>query len=114
MANPGLKIVFAGTPEFAARHLQVLLDDGLHQVLAVYTQPDRPAGRGKKLQASPVKEIALSAGLDIQQPATLKAAGAQATLAAYGADLMIVVAYGLLLPAAVLAIPRLGCVNVHA
>lgn len=112
-SSNGLKIVFAGTPEFAAHHLQALLNSH-HQVAAVYTQPDRPAGRGKKLQASPVKEIALNAGLEVQQPLTLKDPEAQATLAAYNADLMVVVAYGLLLPAAVLAIPRLGCVNVHA
>lgn len=109
----GLKIVFAGTPEFAARHLQALLQSS-HQVVAVYTQPDRPAGRGKKLQASPVKEMAIAAGIDVQQPVSLKTPEAQATLAANGADVMVVVAYGLLLPAAVLSLPRFGCINVHA
>lgn len=111
--DAGLKIIFAGTPEFAARHLQALLQSP-HRVVAVYTQPDRPAGRGKKLQASPVKEMALAAGIEVQQPISLKTPEAQATLAAYQADVMIVVAYGLLLPAAVLALPRSGCLNVHA
>ncbi len=113
MANTGLKIIFAGTPDFAARHLQALLHSN-HQIVAVYTQPDRPAGRGKKLQASAVKELAQTAGVEVQQPVSLKTAEAQATLAAYEADVMIVVAYGLLLPAAVLALPRFGCINVHA
>ncbi|MBI2381818.1 MAG: methionyl-tRNA formyltransferase [Gammaproteobacteria bacterium] len=107
-----LRIVFAGTPEFAALHLQALLDAG-HSVVAVYTQPDRPAGRGQKLQPSPVKALALEHGLPVRQPASLKAPEAQAELAAFAPDLMIVVAYGLLLPQAVLDIPRLGCVNVH-
>lgn len=111
--DDGLKIIFAGTPEFAARHLTALLQSP-HRVLAVYTQPDRPAGRGKKLQASPVKEAALAAGVEVQQPLSLKAPEAQATLAAYGADVMVVVAYGLLLPASVLESPRFGCINVHA
>jgi methionyl-tRNA formyltransferase len=111
--DKGLKIIFAGTPDFAARHLQALLHSE-HHVAAVYTQPDRPAGRGKKLQASPVKTLALEAGIDIQQPLSLKNPDAQTVLAAYGADLMIVVAYGLLLPAAVLDLPRFGCINVHA
>jgi methionyl-tRNA formyltransferase len=110
--DKGLKIIFAGTPDFAARHLQALLH-GDHDVVAVYTQPDRPAGRGKKLQASSVKEVAMAAGIEVQQPLSLKDPEAQATLAAYRADVMIVVAYGLLLPAAVLAMPRLGCINVH-
>lgn len=111
--DKGLKIIFAGTPEFAARHLRALLQSE-HQVVAVYTQPDRPAGRGKKLQASPVKELAQAAGIDVQQPLSLKNSEAQERLAAYNADLMIVVAYGLLLPAAVLETPRFGCINVHA
>lgn len=109
----GLKIVFAGTPDFAAAHLQALLRSP-HQVVAVYTQPDRPAGRGKKFQASPVKELATQAGLPVEQPASLKQPEAQAALAGYAADIMVVVAYGLLLPKAVLEIPRLGCINVHA
>lgn len=108
-----LRIIFAGTPDFAAVHLQALLASH-HQVVAVYTQPDRPAGRGKKLQASPVKQLAVSAGLSVAQPLSLKDPDAQAQLATYDADLMIVVAYGLLLPTAVLQAPRLGCINVHA
>lgn len=108
-----MRIIFAGTPDFAACHLQALLDDNQHQVIAVYTQPDRPAGRGKKLQASAVKELALRNQLSVEQPESLKAESAQRQLAAYQADLMVVVAYGLLLPQAVLDIPRLGCVNVH-
>lgn len=107
-----LKIIFAGTPDFAARHLQALLDAG-HQVVAVYTQPDRPAGRGQQLQASPVKQLALQHQLPVYQPKSLKKAPAQQELAALNADLMIVVAYGLILPKVVLATPRLGCINVH-
>lgn len=108
-----LKLVFAGTPDFAAAHLQALLDAG-QQVCAVYTQPDRAAGRGKKLQASPVKQVALANDLPVLQPPTLRNEQAQAELAALNADLMVVVAYGLLLPQAVLDTPRLGCINVHA
>ena len=107
-----MRIIFAGTPDFAARHLQALLN-AQHQVVAVYTQPDRPAGRGKKLQASAVKTLALQHGLPVEQPASLKNADDQARLAAYQADIMVVVAYGLLLPQAVLDTPRLGCINVH-
>ncbi len=107
-----LNIIFAGTPDFAARHLQALLDSE-HQVVAVYTQPDRPAGRGKKLTPSPVKITAEQAGIPVLQPASLRDADAQHTLAAFNADIMVVVAYGLILPAAVLAAPRLGCINVH-
>lgn len=108
-----LRVVFAGTPDFAAASLRALLHSH-HEVVAVYTQPDRPAGRGRKLTPSPVKTLALEHSLDVYQPATLKDAGAQAALAALNADVMVVVAYGLLLPRAVLEIPRLGCVNVHA
>nr|WP_304638584.1 methionyl-tRNA formyltransferase [Pseudomonas sp.] len=108
-----LRIVFAGTPDFAAAHLQALLDAGVTPV-AVYTQPDRPAGRGQKLAASPVKQLALAHGLPIHQPITLRDADAQAELAALEPDLMVVVAYGLILPQAVLDIPRLGCINSHA
>ena len=107
------KILFAGTPDFAASHLQALIDAGF-DVVAVYTQPDRPAGRGRKLQASPVKHIALEANIPVFQPLSLREKAAQAELAALEADLMIVVAYGLILPQAVLDTPRLGCVNVHA
>ncbi len=112
MSDRGLRIVFAGTPAFAAHHLQALLDSR-HQLVAVYTQPDRPAGRGKKLQPSPVKALALAHDLPVYQPLSLKDPAAQAELAALDADLMVVVAYGLLLPKAVLDTPRLGCVNVH-
>ncbi len=112
MTEP-LRIVFAGTPEFAARHLQALLDAG-HPVIAVYTQPDRPAGRGQKLMPSPVKQLALQYGLPVLQPATLRDPAAQAELAALQPDLLLVVAYGLILPQTVLDIPRLGCINSHA
>lgn len=110
--SDSLKIVFAGTPDFAARHLAALLSSH-HEVVAVYTQPDRPAGRGKKLTASPVKLLAQEHGIPVYQPASLKAEEAQQELAAIGADIMVVVAYGLLLPKAVLDTPRLGCINVH-
>lgn len=111
--NQGLRIIFAGTPEFAARHLSVLLGSG-HQVIAVYSQPDRAAGRGKKLSASPVKELALANNIPVYQPVNFKTPDAIAELAALEADLMVVVAYGLILPKAVLDAPRLGCINVHA
>ncbi|WP_429162493.1 methionyl-tRNA formyltransferase [Aeromonas media] len=107
-----LKLIFAGTPDFAARHLAALLSSD-HEVIAVYTQPDKPAGRGQKLTASPVKELALAHDLPVYQPASLRNEEAQAELAALGADLMVVVAYGLILPKAVLDTPRLGCLNVH-
>jgi methionyl-tRNA formyltransferase len=110
--NP-MRIVFAGTPEFAAEHLKALLDSP-HDVVAVYTQPDRPAGRGQKLMPSPVKQLAALHGIPVLQPPTLRAAEAQAELAALAPDLMVVVAYGLILPQAVLDIPRLGCINSHA
>ncbi|KIL02868.1 methionyl-tRNA formyltransferase [Stutzerimonas stutzeri] len=108
-----MRIVFAGTPEFAAQHLEALLQAG-YQVVAVYTQPDRPAGRGQKLMPSPVKQLALQHGLPVMQPATLRDAEAQHALAALQPDLMVVVAYGLILPQAVLDTPRLGCINSHA
>lgn len=108
-----MRIVFAGTPEFAARHLQALLD-AKRQVVAVYTQPDRPAGRGQKLMPSPVKQLALQHEIAVYQPRTLRDPAAQAELAGLQADLMIVVAYGLILPQAVLDMPRLGCINSHA
>lgn len=106
-------IIFAGTPDFAAVHLSALLNAGVN-ISAVYTQPDRPAGRGRKLQASPVKKVALSADIPVHQPLSLRDPDAQAALAALKPDLMIVVAYGLILPQIVLDTPRLGCVNVHA
>ncbi len=114
MAATSQKLVFAGTPEFAAQHLKALLDDGHHDIVAVYTQPDRPAGRGKKPRPSPVKQLAEQAGIRVYQPLNFKDQADRDALAALGADLMIVVAYGLILPQAVLDIPRLGCVNVHA
>ncbi|ENA33395.1 MULTISPECIES: methionyl-tRNA formyltransferase [Pseudomonas] len=112
MTQP-LRIVFAGTPEFAARHLHALLRVG-YSIAAVYTQPDRPAGRGQKLAMSPVKQLAESHNIPVYQPQTLRNADAQAELAALKPDLLIVVAYGLILPQAVLDIPRLGCINSHA
>ena len=112
MSDP-LKIIFAGTPDFAASALESLLTTP-HQVVAVYTQPDRPAGRGRKLQPSPVKRLALEHGIEVRQPEKLKDPQDQEALAALGADLMVVVAYGLLLPQAVLDAPRLGCINIHA
>ncbi|RUO23154.1 methionyl-tRNA formyltransferase [Aliidiomarina iranensis] len=108
-----MRIIFAGTPDFAARHLQALLEAHDLDVVAVYTQPDRPAGRGKKLQASAVKQLALTHDIPVCQPASLKTPEAQAELQSWQADAMVVVAYGLILPPAVLTIPRLGCVNVH-
>jgi methionyl-tRNA formyltransferase len=108
-----MRIVFAGTPEFAAQHLQALLD-AKREVVAVYTQPDRPAGRGQKLMPSPVKQLALQHDIPVYQPQTLRDPTAQAELASLQADLMVVVAYGLILPQAVLDLPRLGCINSHA
>ncbi|ASK67395.1 methionyl-tRNA formyltransferase [Shewanella bicestrii] len=107
-----LNIIFAGTPDFAARHLQALINSD-HNVIAVYTQPDRPAGRGKKLTASPVKELAVSHDIPVYQPGSLRKEPAQQELAALNADIMVVVAYGLILPKVVLDTPRLGCINVH-
>ncbi|CAE6880286.1 10-formyltetrahydrofolate:L-methionyl-tRNA(fMet) N-formyltransferase [Pseudomonas marincola] len=108
-----LRIVFAGTPEFAAEHLKALLGTS-HRIVAVYTQPDRPAGRGQKLMPSPVKQLALEHDIPVYQPQTLRDADAQAELASLQADLMVVVAYGLILPQVVLDTPRLGCINSHA
>ncbi|QLD33999.1 methionyl-tRNA formyltransferase [Mannheimia varigena] len=107
-----LNIIFAGTPDFAAQHLQALLESE-HNVIAVYTQPDKPAGRGKKLQASPVKQLAESHNIPVFQPKSLRNAEAQAELQALNADVMVVVAYGLILPEAVLNAPKYGCLNVH-
>lgn len=106
-----MKIIFAGTPDFAATHLQALIRQ--HDIVAVYTQPDRPAGRGKKLTASPVKLLAAQNNLDIYQPQSLKDAEQQAILARLQADIMVVVAYGLILPQVILDTPKLGCINVH-
>lgn len=108
-----VRILYAGTPDFAVPPLTALLQAG-YQVAAVYTQPDRPAGRGQQLTLSPVKQAALAAGLPVYQPSSLKQSDAIAELAALRPDLLVVAAYGLLLPPAVLNIPRLGCVNIHA
>jgi len=107
-----LNIVFAGTPDFAAKHLNALIESEFN-VVAVYTQPDRPAGRGKKLTASAVKQLAVEHQLPVYQPENFKSDEAVAELAALNADIMIVVAYGLILPTIVLETPRLGCLNVH-
>jgi len=109
-----LRLIFAGTPEFAATSLAALLRDGRHEVCTVYTQPDRPAGRGRKLTPSAVKTLALEHGLEVRQPPTLKDPAETDHLHGLRADLLIVVAYGLLLPSAVLEATRLGAVNVHA
>lgn len=108
-----MRIIFAGTPEFAQYHLQALLDSE-HDVVAVYTQPDRKAGRGKKLQASPVKALAVEHDITVHQPLSLKDDAELETLKSYNADLMVVVAYGMLLPQNVLDAPANGCINVHA
>jgi methionyl-tRNA formyltransferase len=108
-----MKLIFAGTPEFAVPALAALIAAG-HEIVLVLTQPDRPAGRGMKLKASPVKELALQHRFPVYQPETLKTVQNQAPLAAVQADAMIVAAYGLILPAAVLDLPRHGCLNIHA
>ncbi len=107
------RIIFAGTPDFAVPPLRALLASP-YELVGVYTQPDRPAGRGRKLRPSPVKEVAVDAGIPVFQPANFKDPADVAQLAALAGDLMVVVAYGLLLPEAVLDAPRLGCVNIHA
>jgi methionyl-tRNA formyltransferase len=107
-----VKIIFAGTPHFAAGALAALLKE--HQILAVLTQPDRPSGRGMQLTASPVKQLALQYGLTVLQPESLKTEQAQQEIAALDADVMVVAAYGLILPKAVLELPRYGCLNIHA
>ncbi|RLK47155.1 methionyl-tRNA formyltransferase [Alkalispirillum mobile] len=113
MSTTPPRLVFAGTPDFAVPSLQALLDAG-HRPLAVYTQPDRRAGRGRKPRPSPVKALALAHDLPVHQPQSLRDPAAQAELAALQPDLMVVIAYGLILPEAALQIPRLGCVNLHA
>lgn len=109
----GLKMIFAGTPDFAVPALQALIDSR-HQVTLVLTQPDRPAGRGMKLKASPVKELAQKQGIAVFQPESLKDPEAQARIAAEDADVMIVAAYGLIIPTVILRMPRKGCYNIHA
>ncbi|WP_394173081.1 methionyl-tRNA formyltransferase [Thalassotalea litorea] len=111
MSSP-LKIIFAGTPDFAARHLQGLIDSE-HEIVAVYCPQDKPSGRGKKLTPCAVKQLALTHELPVEQPKNFKDASDQHKLASYQADVMVVVAYGLLLPKVILDTPRLGCINVH-
>jgi methionyl-tRNA formyltransferase len=107
------RIVFAGTPEFSVAALDALHSAG-HRVVAVYTQPDRPAGRGRTLSASPVKRRAMELGLPVEQPATLRSPESMAGFLAHDPELMVVVAYGLILPQSILDVPRLGCLNIHA
>ncbi len=110
--SDSLRIIFAGTPDFAARHLDALLSSE-HQIVGVFTQPDRPAGRGKKLMPGPVKVLAEKHNIPVFQPASLRQAENQQLVADLNADVMVVVAYGLILPKAALSLPRLGCINVH-
>lgn len=110
--SDALNIIFAGTPDFAARHLDALLSSQ-HNIVGVFTQPDRPSGRGKKLTPSPVKQLALAHDLPVFQPGSLRPEDNQQLVAGLNADVMVVVAYGLILPATVLQMPRLGCINVH-
>jgi methionyl-tRNA formyltransferase len=107
-----LRIAFAGTPQFAVPALRMLLASG-HRIVGVLTQPDRPAGRGQQLRSSPVKLLAAEHGLPVAQPPTLKTSEGRADLERWAPDLLVVVAYGLILPAAVLGLPRLGCLNIH-
>ena len=113
MADPTLRLAFAGTPEFAAVALDAIVDAGF-EVALVLTQPDRPSGRGMKLQPSAVKQRALVHGLAVDQPERLRSESERAALAACAVDVLVVAAYGLILPAQVLALPRLGCINIHA
>jgi len=108
-----LKIIFAGTPEFAVPALAALIEAG-HEIVMVLTQPDRPAGRGMKLKASPVKILAEQHGLQVFQPETLKDVAVQAQIETVNADVMIVAAYGLIIPTVVLNMPKFGCYNIHA
>ena len=112
-SRPPLRLIFAGTPDFAAEALHALIRSP-HEIVAVYTQPDRPAGRGRKLTPSPVKQLALQHQLTVLQPISLKTAEAAAQLRALDPDVMVVAAYGLILPPEVLEIPRYGCLNIHA
>src|SRR5580658_9391093 len=108
-----LRVAFAGTPDFAVPTLRALADSP-HTLVGVLTQPDRPAGRGRELKASPVKRLALELALPLAQPAALHSPEAEALLAQWAPDALVVVAYGLILPAALLTLPRLGCINIHA
>ena len=107
-----LKVIYAGTPDFAVPALQALIDSP-HDVVAVYTQPDRPAGRGRKVQFGPVKQLAVDAGIRVEQPLSLKDEDAQKVLLDFNADVMVVAAYGLILPQVVLDMPKYGCLNIH-
>lgn len=107
-----MKIIFAGTPELALPSLQALINSE-HEIVAVYTKPDQPAGRGRKLLTSPVKQLAEAHHIPVQQPTTLRNTEEQALLKSFQADLMVVIAYGLILPKAVLETPRFGCINIH-
>ncbi len=107
-----LRIIYAGTPDFAVPALQALIQSE-HEVVAVYTQPDRPSGRGRKMQFGPVKQVAVDAGVPVEQAVSLKDEEAQRTLSAYNADVMVVAAYGLILPQVVLDMPTYGCLNIH-
>ena len=111
MSTP-LNIIFAGTPDFAAKHLAALIQSE-HNIVAVYCPPDKPAGRGKKLTACATKQLATEHSLPVEQPINFKETQAQEILAQYNADVMVVVAYGLLLPEVILNTPKLGCINVH-
>lgn len=113
MPDNNLRIIFAGTPDFSVPALEALINSQ-HEVIAVYTQPDRPAGRGRKLKASPVKEIALKNNIPVYQPESLKEKSEQDQISQLKPDVMIVVAYGLLLPETILSIPAFGCLNIHA
>jgi methionyl-tRNA formyltransferase len=112
--SPQLRVVFAGTPDFAIPSLKALIADQLVDVVAVYSQPDRRAGRGRQLMATPIKQCALDAGIKVETPINFKEADTRETLAQFKPDLMVVAAYGLLLPQSVLDIPKYGCINVHA
>jgi methionyl-tRNA formyltransferase len=107
-----MRIVFMGTPESALASLKQLLDDG-HEIVAVWTQPDKPAGRGDKMRSPPVKEFALARGLTLEQPRRIKTDESKALFVSYGADLAVVVAYGRILPPEFLSAPKHGCINVH-
>jgi methionyl-tRNA formyltransferase len=111
--DPGLAVVFAGTPDFAVPSLEAITSSR-HRLVAVFTQPDRPSGRGRRLTAGPVKERALALGIPVRQPDTMRDADAREAIASFAPDVMVVVAYGLMLPTEVLALPRFGCLNVHA
>ncbi|MEH6456907.1 MAG: methionyl-tRNA formyltransferase [Cocleimonas sp.] len=107
-----LKIIYAGTPDFAVPALEALVESQ-HEVVAVYTQPDRPAGRGRKVQFGPIKQVAVDEGIEVQQPISFKDEDAEKILADYQCDVMVVAAYGLILPQHILELPKYGCLNIH-